>query len=182
LPAQGRSRSTFSHARQLLRALSLSVALLALGGSPVQADDLTEFEAARSLYDARDYEDAVDALRALVGVEPPTIHDPLLVLESRKYLAASLLFIGATEDAKVQFRALLAQEPDYTLDPLAFPTEVLALFDAVKAEVLRISAEKRQREAAERLAAEQSAQQTEAIRRENVARLTTLAKMADLWD
>ena len=87
----------------------------------VHADDLSEFELARSRYDRHDYARAVDAFRKLVGTDPPRIANALLVLESRKYFAASLLFVGAESEARQQFRLLLQQEPEYALDPLAFP-------------------------------------------------------------
>ena len=107
----------------LLLALTLAMAALSALVCPSQAraDDLADFEAARSLYDQQSYARAVDAFRLLVGSEPPRLTDPLLVLESRKYLAASLLFMGAEAEARAQFRLLLQQEPSYALDPLAFP-------------------------------------------------------------
>lgn len=146
---------------------------------PARADDLSDFEAARALYEGQQYARAVEALRELVGTDPPRVADPLLVLESRKYLAAALLFMGAAADAKTQFRLLLTQEPRYTLDPLAFPTEVLALFERVKEEMQRELEERRNAEEAARREAERKAQLAEHIRRENLARLRVLAEEAE---
>ena len=120
---------------RLIRMLVLALGLLLAGSA--RADELTDFEAARSRYERHDYARAVDAFRKLVGTDPPRITSPLLVIESRKYYAASLLFMGAKEEARSQFRQLLTQEPEYALDPLAFPTEVVALFDEVKGDVRR---------------------------------------------
>jgi hypothetical protein len=169
-----RIEPTFVRLRTLLWGVLLA---LVMGlASPARADDLGDFEAARALYDKQAYAAAVDALRALVGTDPPRVSDPLLVIESRKYLAASLLFLGATEDAKTQFRLLLAQEPRYTLDPLAFPNDVLALFEKVKAEIQREIDRKREAEETARRQAEERARLAELVRRENLARLRVLAE------
>jgi hypothetical protein len=162
--------------RALIRSVALALALSSGFALPARADDLAEFEAARTLYDRQAYAGAVDALRALVGTDPPRVSDPLLVIESRKYLAASLLFLGASEDAKTQFRLLLAQEPRYTLDPLAFPNDVLALFEQVKTDIQRELDKKRQADESARRSAEERARDAERIRRENLARLRVLAE------
>lgn len=147
-----------------------------LGVPQARADDLSEFESARSRYDRHDYQRAVDAFRALVGGDPPRITNALLVLESRKYYAASLLFVGAEEEARLQFRLLLQQEPDYALDPLAFPTEVVALFEGVKSQQRRDLDRRREAELSEQRAAAQEAEAARLKRRENLARLRTLAE------
>jgi hypothetical protein len=143
---------------------------------PARADDLSEFESARSRYDRHDYGRAVDAFRALVGGDPPRITNALLVLESRKYYAASLLFVGADEEARLQFRLLLQQEPDYALDPLAFPTEVVVLFESVKGQLRRDIDLRREAEANQQRAAAQEAEAARLRRRENLSRLRGLAE------
>ncbi|HEX5661684.1 MAG TPA: hypothetical protein VFX59_31050 [Polyangiales bacterium] len=144
--------------------------------SSARADDLSEFESARSRYDRHDYKRAVDAFRVLVGSDPPRISNALLVLESRKYYAASLLFVGANEEARLQFRLLLQQEPDYALDPLAFPTEVVALFESVKGSMRKELDRRREAELQEQRAAAQEAEALRLKRRENLARLRGLAE------
>jgi hypothetical protein len=141
-----------------------------------RADDLSDFEVARGRYERHEYARAVDAFRTLVGSEPPRIANALLVLESRKYYAASLLFVGAKEEAREQFRLLLQQEPDYTLDPLAFPKDVVTLFDQVKANVHDELS--RQRAAAQQAAleAERKVRADEELRRQNLAELRGLAE------
>ena len=163
---------------QLVRALAFLVGLLAaLSSAPhAKADELTDFEAARTRYERHDYTRAVDAFRKLVGSEPPRIGNALLVLESRKYFAASLLFVGAKDEARTQFRQLLQQEPDYALDPLAFPTEVVALFDEVKNEVRRELERKRAAEETEKQEAERAARAAEQLQRQNLSRLRALAE------
>lgn len=168
-------------ARSLLLALTLAVATLFPLGWPGQAraDDLADFEAARSLYDQQSYARAVDAFRLLVGSEPPRLTDPLLVLESRKYLAASLLFMGAEAEARSQFRLLLQQAPSYALDPLAFPTEVFTQFEQVK-QALRLELAERIRAEEEALRrAQQAVREAERQRTENLARLRSLASTGE---
>lgn len=141
-----------------------------------RADDLSEFETARSRYDRHDYARAAEAFRKLVGTDPPRIANALLVLESRKYFAASLLFLGAATDARLQFRLLLQQEPEYALDPLAFPTEVVALFDEVKVALRRELDNKREAELSQQREAAQQAATAEQLRRHNLERLRGLAE------
>jgi tetratricopeptide (TPR) repeat protein len=156
--------------------LTIGWALLA---RPVRADDLTDFEKARALYDKRNYTGAAAAFQAMVGTDPPRVSDRLLQLESRKYLGASLLFLGRDDAARNQFRLLLTQEPNYALDPLAFPKDVVALFVGVQSEV---QAEQRlAREAEERVRAEEMRKQLEAIETEraNLQRLIALASESE---
>jgi hypothetical protein len=159
---------------------SAGLALWLLVAPVARADELSDFESARALYEKQDYAAAVEALRKLVGSDPPRIGDPLLVLESRKYLAASLLFMGAVEDAKAQFRLVLNQEPRYTLDPLGFPTDVLKLFDQVKADLKHELDEHRRLEDEARRKKEREAELAEAIHRENLARLKVMAAEAEV--
>lgn len=152
--------------------------LAAFAPGPARADDLTDFDHARSLYVKRNYSGAAAALKALVGTDPPRVTERLLILESRKYLAASLLFLGQRDEARAQFRLLLAMEPFYTLDPLAFPTEVVNLFERVKSDLevqlaeARIEQE-RQREELQRLAQERAEHE-----RKSLAQLYELAQQS----
>jgi tetratricopeptide (TPR) repeat protein len=162
----------------LLRAFVVCVGLLFAVGA--RADDLSDFEQARQLYEAQRYAEALSAFRDLIGRSPPRLTDRLLVLESRKYFAASALFVGDELLAREQFRQLLVDEPNYELDPLAFPTEVLSLFEAVRAELLSAQeAERRQRqEELERALREK--RDAERLRRQNLARLTDMAGESEL--
>ena len=157
-------------------AFALLVLAPVLLPAAASADDLIDFEHARALYTQRNYNGAMHALQELVGTDPPRVTERLLVLESRKYLAASLLFLGKRDEARAQFRQLLAQEPKYAIDPLAFPTEVVSLFEKVKAELMAQlevarAEQQRQRDEEQRLAQERA--RTE---RENLERLFRLAQ------
>lgn len=165
---------------RLWRALAAGVALFcacsAVFVSSGRADDLSDFEAARAVYDAQDYGKAVELFDKLVGISPPRLTDRLLVLESRKYLGASLLFARQGQRAREQFRLLVLTEPDYLLDPLAFPTEVVAVFDQVKTDV---QAEIEKAAQAERLRLAQemrTRQEAEQLRNRNLAQLVAIAE------
>jgi len=142
----------------------------------VRADELSEFENARGRYDRHDYTRAVDAFRKLVGSDPPRITNPLLLLESRKYYAASLLFLGNADEARLQFRLLLQQSPDYVIDPLAFPTDVVELFDEVKGGMRRDLEQRREAERSREREAEERAAREAELRRQYLQRLRVLAE------
>jgi hypothetical protein len=180
----GQSRWT-SGLRSILRAVALLCALAGWGAlsafsvpSHARADDLSDFEAARSLYAQQAYARAVDAFRLLVGSDPPRLNH-LLVLESRKYLAASLLFMGAEAEARTQFRLLLRQEPSYALDPLAFPTDVFTQFEQVKQDLRDELAKRIQEEQRELRRAQEEERERERLRLENLARLRAMASTGE---
>lgn len=160
--------------------LLAALALAWFVSTPARADDLSDFEAARARYERHEYARAVEAFRALVGSDPPRIANALLVLESRKYYAASLLFVRAKDEARTQFRLMLQQEPEYALDPLSFPTEVVALFDQVKEQVRLELAREREESAQREAEAQRQARAAEQLRKSNLVRLRTLAETEDL--
>jgi tetratricopeptide (TPR) repeat protein len=142
--------------------------LLATAGG-AQGQEIEAFERAREAYDNQQYEKAAERFEELVGGEVPRLRNEPLVLESRKYLAASYLFLGRREQAKKQFELLLEREPDYQLDPVSFPSEVHQVFGKVRqrvqqererrqAEQRRQQQQRRQREAQELLEAQERAQ------------------------
>lgn len=131
--------------------LSVGVALaLSLVPLPALADDLEDFEAARTEYDAQHFEAAVRLLEDLVLGPVPRVRNVALRLESRKYLGAAYLFLGRGDEARDQFRQLLEEDPAYTLDPLSFPAAVQTAFDEARA-VLEARQREAEREAAARL-------------------------------
>src|SRR5690606_6232925 len=91
---------------------------------------------------------------------------------SRKYLGATLLFLERPVDAAEQFELLLRAEPDYRLDPVAFPAAVLAAFDTVR---VRLEVARR--------AAEEQAEADERRRREELRQLQErLSRLEELED
>jgi hypothetical protein len=134
----------------LWRAVLPLWAVLALSFSalPALADDLEDFEAARTQYDAQHFETAARLFEDLVLGPVPRVRNVALRLESRKYLGAAYLFLGRGDEARDQFRQLLEEDPAYTLDPLSFPAAVQLAFDEARAQL------EAQRREAERAAAE----------------------------
>jgi hypothetical protein len=115
------------------------------------------FEQARQAYFRGEFQEVVGLLEPLVGGVVPSVRDRILVRESRKYLGAAYVLTDQIDRARAQFEALLRSEGEhmegYTLDPAAFPAEVLRVFGAVRArliEELRTDEAERARLAAER--------------------------------
>ncbi len=127
----------------LLVLVSFVAAAFAL---PAAADELSDFEAARRHYDKQSYAKAAKGLESLVGGVVPRARNPVVRLEARKYLGASYLFLGKKDAAREQFRLLLQEDPEYDIDPVAFPNAVVLAFTDVKKKVL---AERAQRDALE---------------------------------
>jgi hypothetical protein len=100
-------------------------------------DDLAEFQLAMNAYDAGEYETAETRFRALLDRDPP-LDNKALIFEVHKYLGATLMYLGKKKKAEKQFEALLRADPDFELDPVLFPTDILDTFYQVK---LRIADE-----------------------------------------
>jgi tetratricopeptide (TPR) repeat protein len=142
--------------RRLLPASLIAVSALCWVG-PARANDFEDFEKARNAYESQDYARAAKLFEALAGGDVPQLTNRSLVLESKKYLGASYLFLGKVPQAEQEFTRLLRMDPGYLLDPLAFPEEVQRLFTRVKRQLdaeRRASEEERKREEA-RLSREQ---------------------------
>lgn len=145
--------------------------------SHAHANDFEDFENARSAYEGQDYAKAATLFEALAGGDVPQLTNRSLVLESKKYLGASYLFLGKIAQAEQEFMRLLRMDPGYLLDPLGFPEEVQRLFARVKVQLdadRRASEEERKREE-QRV----SGEQTERVERERL-RWTELSKLAEV--
>jgi len=95
------------------------------------------------------------------------LRTPLLIEESRKYLAAAYVFAGRPDAARIQFERLLTSDPSYDLDASQFPQEVVELFGSVRDRL------RREADAAAARAAAESALQAE---RERARRLLEIAE------
>jgi tetratricopeptide (TPR) repeat protein len=141
-----------------------------------RANDFEDFEAARSAYESADYAVAAQRFEKLGGGDTPRLTNRSLLLEAKKYLGASYLFIGKLQLAEAELERLLRLDAQYILDPLAFPEEVQRLFSRVKARLdsERRVAEEEQRREQDRL----SRKEIERIDGEQKrwARLTALAQ------
>jgi tetratricopeptide (TPR) repeat protein len=165
----------------------LVVVLMAAFALPVAADELSDFEAARRNYDKQSYAKAARGLESLVGGVIPRARNPVVRLEARKYLGATYLFLGKDGDAREQFRLLLEEDPDYDIDPVAFPEAVVETFQEVQAEVTAelaqkeaLDAARQQRERASEL--EELIEQQQRIQAlEELAATETTEKVNSRW-
>ncbi len=153
----------------------LVVVMMVAFALPVAADELSDFEAARRNYEKQSYEKAARGLESLVGGAVPRARNPVVRLEARKYLGATYLFLGRDEGAREQFRLLLEEDPDYDIDPVAFPEAVVQTFQKVRTEVKGELAEKKALEEA-RTQRERVAELEELIRQQQ--RIQALEEMA----
>jgi tetratricopeptide (TPR) repeat protein len=165
----------------------LVLVLMAAFALPVAADELSDFESARRNYDKQNYAKAARGLESLVGGVVPRATSPVVRLESRKYLGATYLFLGKKEAAREQFRALLEEDPEYDIDPVAFPEAVVQTFQEVQQEVAAkraredaLEAGRRQREQSDEV--EELIRQQERIRAlEELAAVETVEKVNSRW-
>jgi tetratricopeptide (TPR) repeat protein len=165
----------------------LVLMLMAAFALPVAADELSDFESARRNYDKQNYAKAARGLESLVGGVVPRATSPVVRLESRKYLGATYLFLGKKEAAREQFRALLEEDPEYDIDPVAFPEAVVQTFQEVQQEVAAkraredaLEAVRRQREQSDEV--EELIRQQERIRAlEELAAVETVEKVNSRW-
>lgn len=156
-----------------MRVLALSVCLLAALPVTARADAISDFESARIAYEEQQYEDAAARLERLVADTAQDAVSTAIVLESRKYLAASYLFLGRPREAQQQLVLLLRQEPEYELDPVRFPRDVLEAFEAARRQVDQERRAEAERRETERRRAEEERRRLEAEYRASLERLTT---------
>jgi hypothetical protein len=123
-----------------------------------RANDFEDFEAARGAYESADYAVAAQRFEKLGGGDTPSLTNRSLLLEAKKYLGASYLFLGKLQLAEAEFERLLRLDVQYILDPLAFPEEVQRLFSRVKVRLdsERRVAEEEQRRELDRLSLKES--------------------------
>lgn len=117
--------------RSILRTglLGLLTCAALLAPWPALADEFDQFAVAKNAYEAGEYEVAVARFEELLTAEPK---NPALILETHKLLGVSYMFIGNTAEAEANFLKLLTLSPEYTLDPLVFPIDVIDFFTEIK--------------------------------------------------
>lgn len=161
--------------KRLLLALTIVVGCAAVQPASVRADALGDFERAESLYETQRFAEAARLLETVVESTATDAVQAALILESRKYLAACYLFLGRPAEADVQFERLLQQDPRYEIDPVRFPSDVVAAFERVRTRLTEEAAlaeqERARREAEERGARERAEREQE----ERLRRLEELA-------
>jgi len=148
---------------------ALSLIILLLSPCPAQAADQDEqFRFAMNAYDAGDYQEAVKRFRTLINADPPVITKRSLLIDAHLYLGVSLLFTGNITGGEKEFEKLLTLDPDYRLDSVLFPVEIIDTFTVVT---------NRMKEKLARLAEERQKAEEAARRRELLAREEELRKL-----
>ncbi len=114
----------------VLACLAFTVLILAWP-SKTRAEDYAyaSFERAKNAYDAGEYKEAASRFDVLLKEGQK---NPALLFECHKFIAVSYLFVGDKEKAEHHFNELLNIAPDYSLDPMIFPIEVVDFFLEVK--------------------------------------------------
>jgi tetratricopeptide (TPR) repeat protein len=157
------------------RGLCLAALLWTLAAhSAARANDFDQFQRARAAYESLRYDLAAELFRGLLADALPFDRRPL-ILESRKYLAATYLFLRRHEEAQTEFELLLRADQDYVLDPLAFPNEVVAKFAEVKT---RLAEERSRSEEQRALSENQERARAELAERQQKLRLARLFRLA----
>ena len=143
--------------------LSIVVAVAAAFYSATgRTDEYDQFAIAKNAFDAGEYQESVKRFDALLK---SGLQNPSLVIESHKLIAISYLFIGNETEAESHFTKLLTLAPDFTLDPLLYPIEVIDFFTKIKQKSkkqLEALAKARAIEEANRKAREAARQKAEA--------------------
>ena len=116
--------------KKFLAALTVFIAFGLLHSAPATAQDaVVSFTNARNAFDAGDYREAAN--RFEVMLEKGLDNEALLV-ETHKYLGVCYIFLSDQKGAEEQFLKLLNLEPEFSLDPLVFPIDVVDFFTSVK--------------------------------------------------
>ncbi|MFT3836427.1 MAG: tetratricopeptide repeat protein [Myxococcaceae bacterium] len=88
-----------------------------------------ELEAVRQNFNAGNYKEALD--RARTAMETTNFDDAQRI-ELHKYAGVAAFNLGDHQAAEAHFLALLKLNPDYVLDPFAYPPPIIKLFEEVK--------------------------------------------------
>ncbi|MBN2718539.1 MAG: hypothetical protein JXX14_22030 [Deltaproteobacteria bacterium] len=133
----------------------------------VAEDTVVSFTNARNAFDAGDYQEAASRFE---GILEKGLDNEALLIETHKYLGVSYIFLANQKNAEEQFLKLLNLDPDFSLDPLIFPIDVVDFFTSVKQ---KHALELAEIAAAEARAEEAQKQAEEKRRLEEIERLRT---------
>jgi tetratricopeptide (TPR) repeat protein len=162
--------------------VALLTSVLRAPAALARGNDFEEFDAARNAYESQDYARAARLFEQLGGGDNPALTNRSLLLESKKYLGASYLFLGKIPQAQAEFERLLRLDPQYLLDPLGFPEEVQRLFAQTKARLdaeRRVAEEERRREEERKRKLEEQRLQEARARWDNLAALAQTEKVEE---
>ena len=121
-------------ARIKVKQLLLSIVIVAISvlGYCITAhaeDAVVSFTNARNAFDAGEYREAASRFESMLE---KGLDNEALLIETHKYLGVCYLFLADEKNAENQFLKLLNLEPNFKLDPLVFPIDVVDFFTAVQ--------------------------------------------------
>ncbi len=106
----------------------------AAGSAP--SDAKATFEEAVNSFKYQDFDNAVPQLRALLY--PTARVEHRREWQVREYLGASLWWVGSKNDANDEFTALLVRDATHKLDPAVYPPKMVADFDNLRGNLVRL--------------------------------------------
>lgn len=116
--------------KKLLIVIPFLIPLVLLQAASVRAEDaVVVFTNARNAFEAGAYEEAATRFNALLD---RNIDNDALIIETHKYLGVCYIFLEDEQNAESEFLSLLNMDPDFKLDPLVFPIDVVDFFTSVQ--------------------------------------------------
>lgn len=128
--------------------------ILVFAVQSLKATPLEEYQRGKNAFDRGEFGRAVEILAPLLYPEP-RLQSGQKIVEAHRLLGVAYLFQKQDQEARTEFRKLLQIRPDYRIDPLLSPPEVVDFFNTVRQEhaaelssleAKRASAEKRAKE------------------------------------
>jgi tetratricopeptide (TPR) repeat protein len=163
------------HRSVLLLQLLAALAFTAVPGA-LRADELQDFELARSRYDVGSYQEAADQFAKLLDPKAPRyLQDGKLRQQARVLYAASLVALNRMDEADDTIATLLREDTSYQLTPGLFPQQVVDRFIAVRAKLRTELDDLARKKLAEEQQRELARQQARAAQTKRVAELERLA-------
>ncbi|WP_437961708.1 hypothetical protein WME76_20100 [Sorangium sp. So ce119] len=181
------SRRALPAPRRLAAAAAGALALCS--AALARADDMQQFEVAKTRFDAGSYEEAVSRFAAMLDpANPPCergpteaastpcrISEPDLIERARGLAAAALVALRRTSEADAYIEQILLANPGYAPNPAVFQPEVIDRFSAVRARIRARLEEVTQQRAEAQRAARLRIEQRRQDERRWVAELQRLA-------
>ena len=160
----------------LLLQLLAALAFTAWPGA-LRADELQDFELAKSRYDVGSYQEAADKFAKLLDARGSSyLQDGKLRQQARALYAASLVALSRLDQADEVIGTLLREDTTYQPTPGQFPQQVVDRFIAVRAKLRTELEELARQRLAEEQQRELERQQARALQAKRVADLEKLAR------
>ncbi len=107
-----------------------------VGASGPSHDAKATFEEAVNSFKYQDFDNAVPQLRTLLYPTPRV--ERRREWQVREYLGASLWWVGSKNEANDEFTALLVRDATHKLDPAVYPPKMIADFETLRDNLVRL--------------------------------------------